>query len=166
MRTSMEPGSIFSWGTPGAAPPVFPRPSLPSGRLEFPRETGLILRCAGKAGNPFQTIPPMAVNPTPRCLRAWHTPSRPDAHPHLAPLCILSTQCEHHGLRKALPAVWPHEDALPCSLTASVFLFDPWYSPGKNTGVGCHPLLQGIFPTQGLNLSFLHCLHYRKILNH
>ena len=24
-------------------------------RLEFPRETGLILRCAGKAGNPFET---------------------------------------------------------------------------------------------------------------
>ena len=23
--------------------------------IEFPRETGLILRCAGKAGNPFQT---------------------------------------------------------------------------------------------------------------
>ena len=69
-------------------------------------------------------VPPMAVNPTPRCLRAWHTPSRPDAHPHLAPLRILSTQCEHHGLRKALPAVWPHEDALPCSLTASVFLFE------------------------------------------
>ena len=27
----------------------------PRARLEFPRETGLILRCAGKAGNPFQT---------------------------------------------------------------------------------------------------------------
>ena len=27
--------------------------------------------------------------------------------------------------------------------------------PGKNTGVGCHFLLQGIFPTQGLNLSLL-----------
>ena len=26
----------------------------------------------------------------------------------------------------------------------------PWDSPGKNTGVGCHALLQGIFPTQGL----------------
>ena len=25
-------------------------------RLEFPHETGLILRCAGKAGNPFQTL--------------------------------------------------------------------------------------------------------------
>ena len=24
-------------------------------RLDFPRETGLLLRCAGKAGNPFQT---------------------------------------------------------------------------------------------------------------
>ena len=28
----------------------------------------------------------------------------------------------------------------------------PWDSPGKNTGVGCHSLLQGIFPTQGSNL--------------
>ena len=25
----------------------------------------------------------------------------------------------------------------------------PWDYPGKNTGVGCHFLLQGIFPTQG-----------------
>ena len=27
----------------------------------------------------------------------------------------------------------------------------PWDVPGKNTGVGCHFLLQGIFLTQGLN---------------
>ena len=27
--------------------------------------------------------------------------------------------------------------------------------PGKNTGVGCHSLLQGIFPTQGSNLRLL-----------
>ena len=35
-------------------------------------------------------------------------------------------------------------------------------SPGKNTGVGCHALLQGIFSTQGWNPSFLHCrqIHY------
>ena len=32
-----------------------------------------------------------------------------------------------------------------------------WGSPGKNTGVGCHDLLQGIFPTQGLNPGLLHC---------
>ena len=30
-------------------------------------------------------------------------------------------------------------------------------SPGKNTGVGCHVLLQGIFPTQGLNPGLPHC---------
>ena len=29
-------------------------------------------------------------------------------------------------------------------------------SPGKNTGVGCHFLLQGSFPIQGLNLHLLH----------
>ena len=62
----------------------------------------------------------------------------------------------------------------------------PWDSPGKNTGVGCHfllqcqaplsmefsrqeywsgyhSLLQGIFLTQGLNLGLLHC---RQILYH
>ena len=31
-----------------------------------------------------------------------------------------------------------------------------WDSLGKNTGVGCHVLLQGIFLTQGLNSSLLH----------
>ena len=33
----------------------------------------------------------------------------------------------------------------------------PWDSAGKNTGMGCHALLQGIFPTQGLNPCLLHC---------
>ena len=33
--------------------------------------------------------------------------------------------------------------------------------PGKNTGVGCHFLLQGIFLTQKLNSCLLHC---RQIL--
>ena len=39
----------------------------------------------------------------------------------------------------------------------------PWDSPGKNTGVGSHSLLQGIFLTQGSNLCLLHC---RQILYH
>ena len=30
-----------------------------------------------------------------------------------------------------------------------------WDSPGKSTGVGCYFLLQGIFPSQGLNPRFL-----------
>ena len=36
-------------------------------------------------------------------------------------------------------------------------LLSPWDSPGKNTGVSNHSLLQGIFPTQGLNPHLLHC---------
>ena len=36
-------------------------------------------------------------------------------------------------------------------------LLCPWSSPGKNTGVGCHFFLQGIFLTQESNLGFLHC---------
>ena len=38
--------------------------------------------------------------------------------------------------------------------------------PGKNTGVDCHVLLQGIFPTQGSNPGLLHCRLILYQLNH
>ena len=47
--------------------------------------------------------------------------------------------------------------------TITARLLCPWDFPGKHTGVGCHFFLQGIFPTQGLNLGLLHC---RQILYH
>ena len=47
---------------------------------------------------------------------------------------VLSDPLQPHGLQPA---------RLLCS----------WDSPGKNTGASCHFLFQGIFPTQGLNLS-------------
>ena len=53
-------------------------------------------------------------------------------------------------------SLWPR-DLEPARLLC------PWNSPGKNTGVYCHFLLQGIFPTQELNLSLLHC---KQILYH
>ena len=40
-------------------------------------------------------------------------------------------------------------------------LLCPWDFPGKNTGVGCHFLLQRIFLTQKLNLQLLHFLHWQ-----
>ena len=49
----------------------------------------------------------------------------------------------------------------PHGLYSPPMLLCPWDFPGKNTGVGCHFLLQGIFSTQGLNVSLLHC---RQIL--
>ena len=42
-----------------------------------------------------------------------------------------------------------------------VRLFCPWDSPGKNTRVGCHVFLQGIFPTQGLNPRHISLLHWQ-----
>ena len=50
-------------------------------------------------------------------------------------------------------SLWPH------------WLYSPWNSPGKNTGVGCHFLLQ-IFPTQGLNPGLPHCRQTLYHLSH
>ena len=39
----------------------------------------------------------------------------------------------------------------------------PWDFPGKNPGVSCHFLLQGIFQTQGSNPPLLHLLHWQAV---
>ena len=54
-------------------------------------------------------------------------------------------------------------DPMDCSPTR---LLCPWDSPGKNTGVGCHFLLQGIFLTWGLNLGLPHCRQFLYHLSH
>ena len=60
---------------------------------------------------------------------------------------VMSYSLQPHGL-------WPAR------------LLSPWDSPGKNTGVGCHALLQGIFLTQESNSCLLHLRHCRQILYH
>ena len=47
---------------------------------------------------------------------------------------------------------------MDCSLPGSPVRGD---SPGKNAGVGCHTLLQGILPTQGLNPGLLCLLQWQ-----
>ena len=42
----------------------------------------------------------------------------------------------------------------------------PWNSLGKYTAVGCHALLQGIFPTQGSNSGLLNCGQILYHLSH
>ena len=54
-------------------------------------------------------------------------------------------------------------DPMDCSPPASSVHGD---SPGKNTGVGCIFLLQGVFPAQGSNLGLLHCRHIVYHLSH
>ena len=60
---------------------------------------------------------------------------------------------------KLLSCVWlcdPRDCSLPDRLICPLGTFS-----GKNTGMGCHPLLQGIFPTQGPNLLLLCLLHWK-----
>ena len=45
-------------------------------------------------------------------------------------------------------------------------LYSPWNSPDQNTRVGSLSLLQGIFPTQGLNLGLLYCRQIFYQLSH
>ena len=61
-------------------------------------------------------------------------------------MCVFSCSVVSNSL-------WPH-GLYPARLLC------PQDFIGKNTGVGCHFLLQGIFPTQGSNLSFLRLLHW------
>ena len=48
------------------------------------------------------------------------------------------------------------KSCLTLFVTPWTVVHQEWDLPGKITEVGCHVLLQGIFPTQGLNLSLLH----------
>ena len=61
---------------------------------------------------------------------------------------------------KSLQSCQTLYDPMNCSPPGSSVHGD---SPGKNTGVGCHPLLQGIFPTQGLNPRLLSLLHQQAV---
>ena len=58
---------------------------------------------------------------------------------------------------QSCPTLRPHE-------LSPARLFCSWDYPSKNTGVGCHLFLQGIFPAQGANPQLLHLRYCRQIL--
>ena len=51
-------------------------------------------------------------------------------------------------------SLWPHG------------LYSPWNFPSQNTGMGCHALLQGIFPIQGSNPGLPQCRRILYQLSH
>ena len=78
---------------------------------------------------------------------------------------LFDIQQDRCYMRKVLVAqscltLW---DPVDCSLPR---LLCPWNSPGKNTGVGSHSLLQRIFLTQGSNLGLPHCRQILYCLSH
>ena len=64
------------------------------------------------------------------------------------------SECMHATLLQSCLTLWPYG-------LEPTRLLCPWNSPGKNTGVDCHALLQGIFPTQGLNPHLFRFLHWQ-----
>ena len=68
---------------------------------------------------------------------------------------VLKSACLHacvFSLSVVSDSFWYHEPAR---------LLCPWNFPSKNTGVGCHFLLQGIFSTEELNPHLLRLLHWQ-----
>ena len=78
---------------------------------------------------------------------------RPDSFKRLSCFCLPLPAC--------VPSVVSNS-VQPCGLQPTRLLC-PRDSPGKNTGGGCHALIQGIFLTQASNPGLPHC---RKILYH
>ena len=130
--------SVLAWRIPGTGQPGG-LPSMGSHSLENPRDGG-------------------AWNATPRSLPSLErkirsrtrTPKRLARGSRLA-----ATKWQPAGVTSVV-----YNSLQPYGLYPARLLC-PWDSPGKNTGVGCHFLLQGIFLTQELNLHLLCLLHWR-----
>ena len=75
-------------------------------------------------------------------LPLWYTDNFAVLKTLCAALCLVVQSC---------PALC---DPMDCSPPGFSVRGD---SPGKNTGVGCHAFLQGVFLTQGMNPGLLHC---------
>ena len=80
----------------------------------------------------------------------WHERLRPRVYTHMC-MCIMYA-CTL-SVTKSCPTLCDRTDSSPARLLCL------WDFSGKNTGVGCHFLLQGIFLTQGSNPCLLHLLH-------
>ena len=79
---------------------------------------------------------------SPHCsVNYFYSPTSVFSPFHFGPFCHSSSE-SHSVLSGSLQ---PHG------------LYSSWNSPGETVGVGSCSLLQGIFPTQGLNLGLLHC---------
>ena len=63
-------------------------------------------------------------------------------------VCVCECACPCVCMHPVISDSLQHHKLQPASLLC------PWNFSGKNNGVGCHFLLQGIFPTQGSNLCF------------
>ena len=99
-------------------------------------------------------------------LYAWNVPWSSILHMIMYMIQCYSLKSFHPHFSPLSPKVYSIQLCLLCcpacrlispTFLNSIYMVCPWNSPGKNTEVGGHSLLQGIFPTQGFNLGCLHC---------
>ena len=109
----------------------------------------------GKCGFPHANLAFQAISRpllsqvggvVPRCSTALAGP--------LCAACLVAQLCLHRLF------------AFAQTLCNAMDFSTPGSSPGKNTGVGCHALLQGIFPTQELDPGLPHCRQFLYHLSH
>ena len=80
--------------------------------------------------------------------------------------CLYSSSGDAE-IKNRLWTQWGKEKKAKVKVAQShLTLCDPMDSPGQNTGVGSHPLLQEIFPTQGWKPGLLHCRRIPHRLSH
>ena len=100
---------------------------------------------------------PILCNPNDGSPPGSSVPGVPQARTLERVAISFSNACMH---AKSLPSC---PTLRPCGQQPTRLLC-PWNSPGKNPGVGCHSLLQGIFLTQRSNPRLFCLLHCRQIL--
>ena len=115
--------------------------------------TQLCARCLPQSVESWLHVPDWA----PRLHRAAFCSDSP----RLTGSCFrISAHLEKRCNKASTSVIAVHEKALKSEsasrLVMSYSFLCPWDFPGKNMGMGCHFLLQGIFPTQGLDSSLLH----------
>ena len=101
----------------------------------------------------------------PRCILKLpllqpHCPDNASPHGLLLSVCVCVCVCMRMLSHLVMSDFLQLHGLLPARLLC------PWDSPGKNTAVGSHSLLQGIFLTQGWNPGLLHCRQILYCLSH
>ena len=102
-------------------------------------------------------------------MRGISQPQRPSLksegfeHHMVLPSLLDLYQKDAHVCANSLQSCPTLCNPMDCSLPGSPLSMD---SPGKNTEVACHALLQGIFPTHGVNPGLLHCRLILYCLSH
>ena len=139
------------WGEPGHTgesllmPGSKPEFHTPHGGAALLKATSSFGEGASGLGKPSEPLPLAGASlktlEAPGMFQNYGLPEPPNYPSHRGCCCLVTKSC--------------------LTLMTRIRLLCPWEFPGKNTGMGCCFLLQGIFPSQGSNPHLLQLLHWQ-----